>query len=225
MAQHKQERNFDKRHYTSDIICVGDTVLQINNNPSDREGGGGGGSFKWLGPFIVNGLSKNGLATLMNVTSGKVLKKRYNKVLFKPCECINADDTFDKGKESITEVDEEEPSMYIKPEEYVSEASNYWNMLPDEIIDKILLHALDSPKHASKTYHNIMGTCKKFQIIKEKRRDMLPRFHVKPDDFLQTLPSYNEKVKISVQKINKKIGECSGLSLRLPEIIGDANWR
>ena len=99
-------------------------------------------------------------------------------------------------------------------------------MLPDVIIDKLLPHAaLDSPKHASKTYHNIMGTCKKFQIIKEKGRDMLPRFHVKPDDFLQTLPSYNKKIKISVQKIKKKIGECSGLSLRLPEIIGDANWR
>ena len=88
-------------------------------------------------------------------------------------------------------------------------------MLPDEIIDIILLHALDSPKHASKTYHNIMGTCKKIQIIKEKGRDMLSRFHVKPDDFLQTLPSYNKKIRISVQKIKKKLGECSGLSLRL----------
>ena len=32
-------------------------------------------------------------------------------VLFKPYECINADDMFDKDKESITEVDEEEHSM------------------------------------------------------------------------------------------------------------------
>ena len=41
MAQQKQKRDFDKRHYT-DIICVVDTVLLKNNKRSDRKGGGGG---------------------------------------------------------------------------------------------------------------------------------------------------------------------------------------
>ena len=40
MAQQKQKRDFDKRHYTADIICVGDTVLLKNNKRSDRKGGG-----------------------------------------------------------------------------------------------------------------------------------------------------------------------------------------
>ena len=77
------------------------------------ERGGGGGVFvKWLGPFIVNGLSKNGLVTLMNVNSGKVSNKGIIRY-FSNLTSINADDTFDKDKESITEVDEEEPSIYI----------------------------------------------------------------------------------------------------------------
>ena len=53
---------------------------------------------------------------------------------------------------------------------------------------------------------------------------MLPRFHVKPDDFLQTYHLTTKRSRAVCRNLKKKFGVCSGLSLRLPEIIGDANW-
>ena len=113
-AQEKQKYDYDLRHLISNDIQVGDRVLLRNNKRSDRKGGKF--SFKWLGPYIVSDMSKKGLATLENI-NGKVLKKRYNRVLLKPYivssnDHISGDEIIaESEEESVTESVDNHPAM------------------------------------------------------------------------------------------------------------------
>ena len=43
-----------------------------------------------------------------------------------------------------------------------------WEKLPDKIIEKILIQAIESSDNVCETYNNIMNTCFRFQIIGKK---------------------------------------------------------
>ena len=80
-AQEKQKRDFDRLHLSSTNVKVGDRVLLENKRRHDRKGGKS--SYRWLGPYTVKVLNKNGLA-LSESSKGTVLKQKYNSALVKP---------------------------------------------------------------------------------------------------------------------------------------------
>ena len=76
----KQKRDFDCRNLSWTNVKVGDRVLLENKRRHDRKGGKF--SYRWLGPYTVKALIKNGLASLES-SKGIVLKKKYNSALLK----------------------------------------------------------------------------------------------------------------------------------------------
>ena len=80
-SQEKQKRNFDRRHLSSTNVKVGDRVLLENKRRHDRKGEKF--SYRWLRPYTVKALNKNGLASLES-SKGIVLKQKYNSALLKP---------------------------------------------------------------------------------------------------------------------------------------------
>ena len=80
-SQEKQKRNFDRRHLSSTNVKVGDRVLLENKRRHDRKGEKF--SYRWLRPYTVKALNKNGLASLES-SKGTVLKQKYNSALLKP---------------------------------------------------------------------------------------------------------------------------------------------
>jgi hypothetical protein len=236
-AQQKQKRDYDRRHQSSNVISVGDKVLLKNNKRNDRKGGKF--TFKWLGPFVVKALSPKGLATLQNLKSGKALKNKYNKVQLKHYvdgnEVIVDQSNISEEKPIIHEPNDEKPAhttndeklpVLLEHEDIDINKKSFFSLLPDELIEEILLASLKSSSHVNETCQNIMGTCKKFRlIIKEKGKTMLPHIYVNPDDVFKNMPLHNGKIKISVQKLRKCFGENSSLLLRLSEIIDNGKWK
>ena len=80
-VQEKQKRDFDRRHLSSTNVKVGDRVLLENKRRHDRKGGKF--SHRWLGPYTIKALNRNGLAWLESSKS-IVLKQKYNSALLKP---------------------------------------------------------------------------------------------------------------------------------------------
>ena len=80
-AQEKQKCDFDRRHLSLTNAKVGDRVLLGSKRRLDRKGGKF--SDRWLGPYTVKALNKNGLASLES-SKGIVLKQKYNSALLKP---------------------------------------------------------------------------------------------------------------------------------------------
>ena len=143
-------------------IRVGDAVLLRNNRLSDRKGGNF--AFKWLGPYFVTSVSTKGVAMLKN-RDGKILLKKYNIAQLKPYVDCEGSKSVGEDSGEISQIkvnaeenehEEEKPNGDISDktvDEDVTENSlNFWDMLPDEIIEKIILDAIKRSAHKCQTY-------------------------------------------------------------------------
>lgn len=76
-AQKIQERDYNRLHQLSNIVIVGQNMLLKNQKRKDRKGSKF--SFKWLGPYTDQAISKTNLCSLTN-KDGKKIKKKYKDV-------------------------------------------------------------------------------------------------------------------------------------------------
>ena len=141
-TQEKQKRNFDCRHVSSTNVKVGDSILLENKRRHDRSGGKF--SYRWLGPYTVKALSKNGLASLES-SKGIVLKQKYNSALLKTYieyanEEANAPDR--NCKERFDNAPDEKPRIEVVDPSVLEK--NFWDILPDELVERILHCAIET---------------------------------------------------------------------------------
>ena len=100
-AQKKQQSDYNKRHDTpTTILKIGSKILLQNQKRQDRKGGKF--TYKWIGPYTIQSISKTGLCVLIN-GKGASLKKKYNVNLLK---------RFHSNEEQNTE--NSEPSNAVK---------------------------------------------------------------------------------------------------------------
>ena len=154
-SQEKQKHDFDRRHLSSTNVKVGDRLLLENKRRHDRKGGRF--SYRWLGPYTVKALNKNGLSSLES-SKGIVLKQKYNSALLKPyieyaSEEANAPDR--NNKERFDNVPDEKPRIEVV--EQSIRGKNLWDILPDELVERILHCAIEISTysvsdHKSQTY-------------------------------------------------------------------------
>ena len=126
------------------------------------------------GPYVVSYFSKKGLVTLKN-KNDKELKKKYNKaqlkLFFGDQDGINEYQHFPKDeidqsgddciKNPFSDIFQNNQPLGEKPVENIQNsqipaetpviAINSWDKLPDEIVKKILIHAIKSSSHVCET--------------------------------------------------------------------------
>ena len=104
---------------------------------------------------------------------------------------------------------------------------DYWNVVPTEILEKILLLSVETAEKPLSTYHFLSRTCSRFKTVLQRQRHvLLPSVHIRfTDDEAKKLDSYNGKIKVSIRKIIKVFGVACSAILKLPEIIGDKKWK
>ena len=164
---------------------------------------------KWLGPYFVTSVSPKGVAMLKN-RNGKILLKKYNIAQLKPyvdCEGFKSvgEDSRETSQTKVN-AEENEHEVFIEKEkpngdisdktvdEDVTENSlNVWDMLPDEIIEKIVLDAIKRSADKCQTYMSILNTCSRFKRFQEKGKLLLPQIYIKPDDYIQQCSAYDGK--------------------------------
>ena len=99
--------------------------------------------------------------------------------------------------------------------------------LPNEIIEMILVDAVNSSKNSTETCAILSQTCSRFNdVLKQKKDAILSHIHMKfPDNIFDSLPRFHDKIKVSVQKIMKAFVLNSGIATSLAEIVDDKKWR
>ena len=200
-AQAKQQKDYINRHSTiSTTLPIGSKVLLQNERQQDRKGGKF--SYKWIGPYTLKSISKTGVCVLIN-EKGFVLKKKYNVSLLKPYNSKAHSDP----PEEINEKDQESD----KDKQQQTAGKNLFDKLPDEILEMILMNVTKS--HAIDAFYSISRTCKRFQSVIEGEKDeILPIVHINfPENVFQNLPRRANKIKVSVKKLSKFFGSCSGV--------------
>ena len=209
-AQEKQQKDYNKRHSTlPSTLPVGSKVLLQNLKRQDRKGGKF--TYKWIGPYTIESISKTGLCALTN-QKGVTLKKKYNVSLLKP---------FYSNERTALEFDKEED-----PEPQAQSTNcNYFDQLPYEIVDMILAEATE--KQDVDTFNAVRNTCLRFRsIVEEKRDDILPLVYLDfYENVLQSLPRRGNKIKAGVNKLSKHFGPNSGAIDDVRKAIGKKNWR
>ena len=102
---------------------------------------------------------------------------------------------------------------------------NLFDKLTDEILDMILMD--ETKSHAIDAFYSISQTCKRFQSVTEGKKDeILPMVHINfPENVFQNLPRRANKIKVSVKKLSKLFGSCSGLIECVSKAIGKKLWR
>ena len=242
-AQKSQKKQYDRRHASSVTMKVGDLVLLKNNKKADRKGG----KFKysWLGPYVINSLSKKGIATLQT-SNGVILKKKYNIANLKPCTLPAENDVSLDEKVSDVDISPISPNVGINhatsiiPDEKISNVEvspippslctdyNLWNKLPTEIVTEILTGAVKSSRNVAETFHSVEHTCRRFQdIIQPKMDSLLPRIYIPPlfTGDLMNLSARSGTIKVSVRKLAMICGQSSGVIMDIQDIIGDKKWK
>ena len=135
----------------------------------------------------MDNLIDYGLASLKN-QKGKVLKNTFSKLLLNPYTVSDTDHIYN-GNVNITEdkkVVEEDINLFkqmefsksCSPNDESNESNTIWNKLPDQVVENILLNAIGSSSNATQDYHSVMQICYKFQIIKQKRKRVLPSVYI-----------------------------------------------
>ena len=209
-AQEKQQKDYNKRHSTPpSTLPIRSKVLLQDLKRQDRKGGKF--TCKWIGPYTIESISKTGLCALTN-QKGVTLKKKYNVSLLK---------SFYLNQRTALELDKEEDP---EPQAQSTDC-NYFDQLPNEIVDMILSKATE--KQDVDTSNAVRNTCLRFRsIAEEKRDDILPPVYL---DFyeivLQSLPRRGNKIKVSVNKLSKHLGPNSGAIDDVRKAIGKKNWQ
>ena len=99
------------------------------------------------------------------------------------------------------------------------------NYLTEEILEMILMNVTKS--HAIDAFYSISRTCKRFQsVIEGKKDEILRMVHINfPENVFQNLPKRGNKIKVSVKKLSKFFGSCSGAMECVSKAIGKKLWR
>ena len=99
--------------------------------------------------------------------------------------------------------------------------------LPNEIIETILVNAINYSKNSTESCAILSQTCSRFKdILKRKKDTCLTHIHMKfPESVFDSLPRFHNKIKVSVRKIMKTFGPKSGVATSLAEIVDDKKWR
>ena len=193
-------------------LKIRDKVWLKNQRSQDRKGGKF--SHKWTGPYTIEHITKKGLCTLKNEHS-TVLGKKFNVGLLKPYLDPLALDPQDA--EELHAVPPDEKPASTQSEECIQTKANEWRHLPDEIVEMILVLAVQSSKEPVSTFNHLSLTCSRFNtIIKKKSHHLLPNVHIQfSEKEYQGLSQCNGKIKVSARKIANLFGEHSGVSIRI----------
>ena len=105
-------------------------------------------------------------------------------------------------------------SKSCSPNDESNKSTNLWNKLPDEIVETILLNAVESSSNAIKDYHFIMQTCSRLQIVKQKGKRLLPRVYIDTHEKFEH-SCYRNMSNVSVRKLTKIFDQNSGLPLHI----------
>ena len=229
-AQKKQQKDYNRRHSQPEsTIPIGSQVLLQDLKRQDRKGGKF--KFKWVGPYTLTSISKRGLCELTN-SKGVTLKKKYNVSLVKPFYASESSSLEDEGKSQ--EIEDEGKSQEIggEPEAETTHTNlssrkiqkNYFDLLPTEIVVLILEHSM---KNDFDTFKSIVNTCSRFRtIIQPRRSSLLPSVYLDfYSDFLEKLPFYGNKVKVSVIKLSRHFGSGSGAIDDICKAHTHKNWK
>ena len=185
-----------------------------NNKRSDRKGGKF--SFRWIGPYIVKHLSRKGLVTLEN-SNGVILKNKYNQIRLKPCsEGMSNNDQENTGEnQSSGDVSGKEDTQNL----------DLWNLVPDEILETILYHVVQSSVPRWQTCKSVRETCRRWSnVIVPLEEKLLLRIHIHPSNVLPN-PTFKGKVKVSVRKMISSFGVSSGICKSISQHIDDRKWK
>ena len=112
-------------------------------------------------------------------------------------------------------------------EQSISE-KNFWDILPDELVERILHCAIETSTcsvsdHKCQTYRSILQTCYRFKMIEYSGKRFLSRLYIHPIDALPK-STFNGKIKVSVQKMAAAFGSASGVAMDIAQY-ADRNWR
>ena len=108
-------------------------------------------------------------------------------------------------------------------------SANFWNHALDEIVEMILLYAVQQSENSFRgykceVYASIKSTCRKWaHIIEGKGPALLPKIYI--DTWKPLGKSYNGKIIESTRKITSTFGKSSGLASQLSNCIGHKNWK
>ena len=99
--------------------------------------------------------------------------------------------------------------------------------LPNEVIEVILVDAVNSSKNSTETYATLSQTCSRFNdILKRKKDPLLSNTHMKfPGSVFDSIHRFHNKIKLSVRKIMKTFGLNNGVATSLAEIVDNKKWR
>ena len=170
-AQEKQRREYNRHRQEANKIKVGQKVLLKNQRMMDRKGVKF--SFKWFRPFTVHSISNNNLCTLIN-KDGALIETKYNVSLLKLC--LDSDETkftcYENPPPSATEeqphdTEKVDPPSLTDKQILIEERIDSYAItnLPNEIIEIILLNAVNSSKNSTTTYAILSQICSKFNNI------------------------------------------------------------
>ena len=105
----------------------------------------------------------------------------------------------------------------------------FWNHAPDEIVEMILLYAVQQsensfPGHNCETYASIKSTCRKWaRIIDGKAPALLLKIYI--DTRKPLGKAYSGKIIVSTRKLTSAFGKSSGLANQLSNCICDKKLR
>lgn len=167
-AQEKQQKHYNRRHTVPTSLKIKDKVWLKNQRRQDRKGGKF--SYKWTGPYTIEHITKKGLCTLKNERS-TVLAKKFNVGLLKPYLDPLAVDPQDEEEPHAVPPDEKPAST--QSEECIQTKANEWSHLPDEIVEMILVLAVQSSKEPVSTFNHLSLTCSRFNTIIHKKKSPL----------------------------------------------------
>lgn len=230
-AQGKQRRDYNNRHCTPlSKLQIGSKVLLQNLKRKDRKGGKF--TYKWIGPYTVQSISKTGMCVLSN-QNGITLKKKYNVSILKEFHsdnpeslpARNVEDTAPQPAEIVDDEDDVSQPLKFDEDSDPKISINHFDQLPTEIILMILQSA--TFHRDVNTYNAVYNTCLRFRtIIEEKKSDILPRIYLDfYDNVLERLPRRGDKFKVSVNKLSRHFGIGSSAIDEVRKAIGNKNWR
>ena len=149
-----------------------------------------------MGPCTVKSVSKSGLCALVN-EKGVQLKKKCNASLLKLY--YSNDDLPPVLEPPASSIDQDDIISHQQSSQYQTTKKSYFDQLPDEIVEMILMKPTTSD-----TFDSISNTCRRFKsLLEERKEDILPMVHIHfSEKVYNDLPRRSNKVKVSVKKLS-----------------------
>ena len=119
---------------------------------------------------------------------------------------------------------------YLKNYFFISDRCTSIGDLPYELVEKILKLVLLSctynwPNHVVKVFERLRKVCNFWQLICDAQniRELLPRIYVPHNEILPK-SKFGKYTRVNMQRIIKKAGSFSGLSIALKSILNHHKW-